>query len=185
MAATLLDAIRTAVGGIRPTFASLTYRTKATNELARYVLILGASVENAYKKDLDAVLAALPTLTDPLDLQAANEMIASFRQSLDKGIGNNDAYTHGPNGGDTFIATAVPNVFINKNDGSLHLKGVFVQSKVVLEAGTPRKEVKSKPLTIAKDRLKRTLGLRSNKVRQFILDNIKVAKMNGDTIEFE
>jgi hypothetical protein len=162
-------------------FASLTYRTKATDELARYTLLLGASVENAYKGDLEKVEGALPTLTDPLDIEAAREIIASLRQSLDKGIGNNDAYTLQG----VYAPTGIDGVFINTNDNALHLRNVFVQSKVVLQDGKPRKAVNSKPLTIAKDKLKKMLALRSNKLRQFALDNITKAKVNGDTIVFE
>lgn len=162
-------------------FASLTYRTKATDELARYTLLLGASVENAYAGDLQKVEEALPTLTDSLDVQAATEIINSLRQSLDKGIGNNDAYTLQG----VYASTGIPGVFINTNDNALHLRNVFVQSKVVLQEGKPRKPVNSKPLTIAKDKLKKMLGLRSNKLRQFALDNITKAKVNGDTIIFE
>lgn len=162
-------------------FASLTYRTKATDELARYTLLLGASVENAYAGDLQKVEDALPTLTDSLDVQAATEIINSLRQSLDKGIGNNDAYTLQG----VYASTGIPGVFINTNDNALHLRNVFVQSKVVLQEGKPRKPVNSKPLTIAKDKLKKMLGLRSNKLRQFALDNITKAKVNGDTITFE
>lgn len=167
------------VTGVR--FASLTYRTKATSEVARYVVLLGASLTNAYKGDLEKVEAALPTLTDPLDIQAANEMIASFRQSLDKGFGKNDAYTLK----DVYAPTGIDGVFVNTNDDTLHLRNVFVVSKAVIAAGTPRKPVNSKPLTIAKDKLKRSLGLRSNKLRQFVLDNVSIAKVNGDTIIFE
>jgi hypothetical protein len=162
-------------------FASLTYRTKATDELARYTLLLGASVENAYKGDLEKVEAALPTLTDALDVQAARELINSLRNSLDKGIGNNDAYTLQG----VYTPTGIAGVFINTNDNALHLRNVFVQSKVVLVEGKPRKAVNSKPLTIAKDKLKKALGLRSNKIRQFALDNITKAVVNGDTISFE
>lgn len=162
-------------------FASLTYRTKATDELARYTLLLGASVENAYAGDLQKVEDALPTLTDSLDVQAATEIINSLRQSLDKGIGNNDAYTLQG----VYASTGIPGVFINTNDNALHLRNVFVQSKVVLQEGKPRKPVNSKPLTIAKDNLKKMLGLRSNKLRQFALDNITKARVNGDTIVFE
>ena len=162
-------------------FASLTYRTKATDELARYTLLLGASVENAYAGDLQKVEDALPTLTDSLDVQAATEIINSLRQSLDKGIGNNDAYTLQG----VYASTGIAGVYINTNDNALHLKNVFVQSKVVLQEGKPRKAVNSKPLTIAKDKLKKMLGLRTNKLRQFALDNITKAKVNGDTITFE
>ena len=162
-------------------FASLTYRTKATDELARYTLLLGASVENAYAGDLQKVEDALPTLTDSLDVQAATEIINSLRQSLDKGIGNNDAYTLQG----VYASTGIAGVYINTNDNALHLKNVFVQSKVVLQEGKPRKAVNSKPLTIAKDKLKKMLGLRTNKLRQFALDNITKAKVNGDTIIFE
>jgi hypothetical protein len=162
-------------------FASLTYRTKATDEVARYTLLLGASVENAYKGDIQKVEEALPTLTDALDIQAAQEIIASLRQSIDRGIGNNDAYTLQG----VYTPTGIAGVFINTNDNALHLRNVFVQSKVVLAVGKPRKAVVSKPLTIAKDKLKKALGLRSNKLRQFALDNITKAKVNGDTIVFE
>lgn len=162
-------------------FASLTYRTKATDELARYTLLLGASVENAYKGDIQKVEEALPTLTDALDIQAAGDIITSLRNSLDKGIGNNDAYTLQG----VYQFTGIDGVYINTNDNALHLRNVFVQSKVVLEEGKPRKPVNSKPLTIAKDKLKKMLGLRSNKLRQFALDNIAKAKVNGDTITFE
>ena len=167
------------VSGVQ--FASLTYRTKATDELARYTLLLGASLENAYSNDIAKVEAALPTLTEPLEIQAASDILASLRQSLDKGIGNNDAYTLQG----VYASTGIPGVFINTNDNALHLRNVFVQSKVVLQEGKPRKPVNSKPLTIAKDKLKKMLGLRSNKLRQFALDNITKAKVNGDTITFE
>lgn len=162
-------------------FASLTYRTKATGELSRYTLILGANLENAYKGDIAKLEAAIPTLTDPLDIQAANEILTSLRNSMEKGIGNNDDFTLKG----VYVATGIPSVFINSNDNVLHLRNVFVQSKVVLEEGEPRKEVKSKALTIAKDKMKKALGLRTNKLRQFALDNITIAKVNGDTITFE
>lgn len=162
-------------------FASLTYRTKATDELARYTLLLGASLENAYSNDIAKVEAALPTLTDPLDIQAAHDIITRLKKSLDAGIGNNDDYTLQG----VYAPTGIAGVYINTNDNALHLKNVFVQSKVVLQEGKPHKAVNSKPLTIAKDKLKRMLGLRSNKIRQFALDNITKAKVNGDTITFE
>lgn len=162
-------------------FASLTYRTKATGEKARYTIILGANLENAYKSDVAKVEAHIPTITDPLELQAANELLTSLQNSLDKGIGNNDDFTLKG----VYVATGIPSVFINSNDNVLHLRNVFVQSKVVLEEGEPRKEVKSKPLTIAKDKMKKSLGLRTNKLRQFVLDGITIAKVNGDTITFE
>jgi hypothetical protein len=162
-------------------FASLTYRTKATEELARYTLLLGASLENAYKGDVEKVEAALPTLTEPLEIQAARDILASLRQSLDKGIGNNEAYTLQG----VYAPTGVPGVYINTNDNALHIKNVFVQTKVILEDGKPRKPVNSKPLTIAKDKLKKSLALRTNKLRQFALDNITKAVVNGDTITFE
>ena len=162
-------------------FASLTYRTKASGELARYTLLLGASLDNAYKADLAKVEDAMPTLTDALDINAAHEIATSLRTSSDKGLGNNDAYTM--QGG--YTPTGIPNVYINTNDNALHIKNVFVQSKVVLQEGKPRKPVNSKPETIAKDNLKKLLGLRSNKIRQFALDNITKAVVNGDTITFE
>lgn len=168
-----------AVQGAR--FASFVYRAKESGELARHTVILGASKEAMYRKDAETLRAALPSLAG-LPKDAGEALLASIENSLAKGIGNNDAYTHGPEQGDTWLHLSnLPDVKISKNDGSVHLVAPRV-SKTVIEAGT-FKEVKSRPLTLAKKMLKRELELRADTFRQFDLYNITTAKMNGETLE--
>lgn len=175
----LLDQLSASKGA---KFASFKYRTKGTDELSLYLVTLGASVENAYRHDVETLEALIPSLTG-VDLDAANAILASLNKSLDGGIGNNPAYTHGAASGDTYAFTDVPGIVVNKNDGALHLKNVLVQHKTVIEAGNPQKPVKSSDLTLAKRKLERSL--RKGKIRQFALLGISVAKLNGETIEFE
>lgn len=163
-------------------FASFTYRTKGTGELSRYLVILGASIETVYQNDAEKLETIIPTLSGEA-LAAANAILTSLRVSLDGGIGNNPAYTHGGDAGDTYAKTDVPGISVNKNDGELHLRNVLLQGKTVLEEGTPKKAVKSSSLTLAKRKIERTL--RKSDIRQFALSGISIAKLNGETIEFE
>lgn len=161
-------------------FVSFTYRSAETNELARYTLLLGVNMATLYAKDLATLEALRPTL-DGLDAEAADALLASLRESLEKGIGNNSAYTHGPEKGATYESIpGAPGLKLNMNDGTLHVLGLL-ERKTVLEEGTPRKDVKSKPLTLAKRALER--DLRRSKIRQFRLPNLTVAKLNGDVLE--
>ncbi len=167
-------------------FASFKYRSKGTNVVSRYNVTLGIDLTALYRRDKLAVLNAIPSLSG-IDLDAANEIVKSLDNSLDNGVGNNDAYTHGKNAGDTYLPTDIPNVSISKNDGSLHLKNVIVRSSVIIDDSQRivKKPVNSKPLTIAKDNLKKSLDLGIGKIIQFKLEGISIAKLNGETIEIE
>ena len=163
-------------------FASFTYRAKGTGELSRYLVILGANIEKVYQDDAEKLATIIPTLTGE-DLDAANAILTSLQTSLDSGIGNNPAYTHGVDAGDTYATTDVPGIKVNKNDGALHLCNVLLHNKKVIEEGTPKKPVKSSSLTLAKKKIERSL--RKSDIRQFALSGISVAKLNGETIEFD
>lgn len=160
-------------------FAGLTYRSKETHELARYTVILGVDRTALYQKDRETLRTMLPSL-EGLPKQAAEALLASIEESLAKGLGNNSAYTHGPEQGDTYLTfDGLPDVKLNVNDGVLHLMAI-VQSKTVLEEGE-YKHVNSKPLTLAKNAIRREL--RQSKIRQFALPNLSKAKLNGETLE--
>ncbi len=162
-------------------FASFKYRTKGTNELSQYLVILGADVTNVYQKDVETLEAMIPTLSG-IDKEAAEAILASLRVSLDGGVGNNPNYTHGKANGDTYITTEIPSVKVNKNDNALHLMNVLLQRKTVIEAGV-YKAVKSSDLTIAKRKIEKML--RKGDIRQFALSGVQIAKLNGETIEIE
>jgi hypothetical protein len=170
----LIEQLRRMVGA---KFAAFTYRSRETNELARYVLILGANLTTLYEKDRETLTALLPTL-DGLKADAATALLASIDESLAKGLGHNAAYTHGPEQGDTY-ETILPGLKIHKTDGTLHVTGLL-HRKTVLEEGV-HKVVKSKPLTLAKREIEREL--RRSKIRQFRLPNLLTAKLNGETLE--
>ena len=159
-------------------FARFVYRSKGDNKLAKVVIILGASTETLYRKDVAALEALLPTLTEPLDVEAANAILASRQKSLEVGIGNNPAYTAA---GAFIFPPSIPGVKVCITDASLHVTGLL-QSEEVLEEGI-KKVVNSKPLTIAKRKIESKLP--SARFRQYRLDNVLSAKVAGEVLEIQ
>lgn len=159
-------------------FASFIYRAKETNELQRIVVILKASTENLYEKDVVALEAMLPDLATPLEIAACKYLIASRKESLSKGIGNNSAYTCA---GAYITPMDIEGVKLLLSDGSLHVCGLL-QHKTVIEKGV-YKTVNSSAQTKARDAIRKVLP--SGRFRQYRLDHVKSAKLNGETIEIE
>lgn len=160
-------------------FASFIYTAKAsgprlTDETARHVLILGASTEALYRRDLEALAEIAPTLTG-LEAEAAERIAESRRVSLALGVGENPAYT----AADAYRPTAVRGVKVHNVTGELHVTGLAVR-KDVLTPATYR-TVKSKPETLARQAVEARLP--SARFRQYKLSGVSVAKLNGETIE--
>lgn len=159
-------------------FAAFTYRTKGTNELQKVTVILGASTEKLYHKDVEVLTAMLPELQG-IEKLAATELLNSRLNSLAKGIGHNDAYTC-----EDVYQTVNANtmgVKIHKENGELHIVGLM-EHKTVLEPGE-YKEVKSSAKTIAKNAIRAQLP--STRFRQYRFNNVTSAKLNGETLELE
>lgn len=160
-------------------FASFVYTAKAsgprlTEEVARHVVILGASTEALYRRDLEALAILAPTLSG-LEAEAAELIAESRRVSLAVGIGANPAYT----AVDAYEPTAVQGVKVHTVTGELHVTGLAVR-KDVTTAATYR-TVKSKPETLARRAVEAQLP--SARFRQFKLSGVTVARLNGETIE--
>lgn len=179
---TLANKIREMAGTAK--FVSFTYRSKKANELARHTIILGATYKGVVERSKLA-LELLPIseilslgISQELAVEAKNKILASFNKTLEaiaNGTQNEDytkigQYIHLGNG-----------LSINSTDGSFQLFGL-AHAKVVIEKGE-YKEVKSRPLTIAQDKIKELLPI--SKFREFALDfgNIQSARMNGETLE--
>lgn len=161
-------------------FANLTYRTEKTKELSRYSLILGASTEVLYTKDIE-ILEDMVTRLDGIKLEAAQAILASRRQSLEKGIGSNDAYTNA----DTYVhVDGIPGVRIHKETGILYVAALS-QGKTVIEEGEPQKPVNSRPLTIAKKEIEKTLPSARFRLFKLTIQNIRRAALNGEVLEIE
>lgn len=161
------------------TFASFVYRSKSDNSVARYTVILGGKYSNLLEKSkLELELNLSENKYTGIDLDAANAVLDSINKSIiahSNGTQNSD-YTkknqYEPLGN---------GMNINTKDNSIQVFGLL-QSKVVIEPGV-RKEVKSSPMTIAKNKVRKALPI--SKFREFAFDigNIKTVKVNNDTLE--
>ena len=176
-------------------FASFVYKAKGSGQTHKYLLILGASTKNLYDKDIDILedmLRDLAGATDSIEYTAADSILASRRQSLAKGIGNNDAYAHK----DTYThMNNMPGVKIHNETGELYISGLvenvsevrdlvltakekdFIEKAKVEKA---RKKAARRPLTIAKDDIRKVLP--SDRFADFKLSEVSVAKASGDTL---
>jgi hypothetical protein len=160
-------------------FANVVYRVKKNNELAKYRIILGASTEVLYQKDIVKLEELYPTLEAELDKLACAAILDSRKESLTLGIGNNTKYTCA----DVYVeADGIPGVKIHKETGCLYVTGLL-EEKTVIEAGEPYKEVKSRPLTIAKRKIEKDLP--SHRFRQLIIKRVRRLAANGEVLEIE
>jgi len=149
-----------AINGVK--FVGVTYRSKSTGELARHVLILGASYKEVTRKSMEEITRKLPTLSG-IDLQAANDLLVSYSKSLlamDTGTEHEDYTKAG------LYDLICPGLKVSRADNSLELCGLS-HSKTVIEQGT-YKHVNSKPLTLAKQAIEKELP--RGKFRTLALD---------------
>ncbi len=148
-------------------------------EQSHVTLHLGTNLERAYRDDLETLLANRELyVNEPIYLLAIDELIASVRNSLEKGIGNNDAYTKK----DTYEQLA-PNVKMHKETGALYVSG-FQHRKTVIETLKERKPVKSSEKTIAKKTIAKRLNLKKDKFREYIIDEKHMGRVRvkGNTL---
>ncbi len=176
--AQITKAVR-AIQGCR--FASLTYLSKSSGELARYTANFGFSYHQIVEKSLVEIELLIAENADKWDAtwkQAAEELRASFKETLaahERGE-QNKAYTkkgqYIPLGNGANLNTA---------DNSIQLFGLVNTKTVLVEGHYPT--VNSAAKTIAKNKLRKMLPV--GNFREFALDESQVAQMkiNGDVIE--
>lgn len=141
------------------------YLSKGSNELANHTIVAGYSYENAKAHDLNVVAAAdAAALAAQLGTEQAlvEQALAEITTSLTKpdktrSEAQINAFTH--------VGTGMK---VHNETGQLYIHGLTVRKKV-LQAGE-YKAVNSKPITICKNRVKKALGLRTDKVRTYIFD---------------
>jgi len=157
-------------------FASFDYIPKERGGRAKVQVILGASTANVYEKDVAALRRVVPLLkavhaTLPT-IQAAEELLASRLESLEKGIGNNSAYTLK----DTFTPLAhLPGLKIHNETGDLYITGLVERWEVV-EEGAPKKAVKSSDKTLAKREIEKRF-LSSQRIKTLVLAGVTGARL--------
>ena len=159
-------------------FASFTYTARGTGEVSKYLVNLGVDFTKVYTDDLATLEALIPALSG-IELEAATEIRDSIAKSL-------RAWEDGANNPDSTSAHAytdipgVPGMKVHTDTGDLHLLCMVVK-KEVLVPGEYR-VVKSRPKTIAKQAIERTL--RRSKIRQFALPGLSRAALQGQVIVF-
>jgi hypothetical protein len=160
----------------KSSFVSFVYEND--HAVTRYIVRLGTSLRGTYERGLKMLEAHRELyVNDAVQLQAIDELIASCKNSLDKGIGNNDSYTKK----DVYDYLA-PNLKVHKETGKIYLFG-FVAKKFVLKNKEPYKTVNSSAKTLAKKAL-RERYTKLDKFREFVLDEKHFGSMSiqGDRI---
>lgn len=158
------------------TFLNLHKYCNGAGEVADYNIIFHISYENALKRSV----AILESLVPDSDLQALakHELLEGYHTSISKlketAIEDiediDDGYTRFFDADGSYIK----GVKLHDKTGILHLYGLVHQKRVI--APGFYKKVNSKPLTIEKRKLERTVPL--GKFRQFKLGSDQVEKIS-------
>lgn len=172
----LLNSISSLAG--RAQFVALTY-TNAQKEKARYTIILNGNYRGVLEKSLLELTIQLPDLKE-IEKEACEALIASIHKSLAANAVGEVSEDYTKRG--LYVPSGVPGVKVSTNDNTLELSGLL-HSKVVLEPGEARKPVRSAPLTVAKNQLRRQTA--QGKFRTFCLENIQSARINGNILELD
>lgn len=154
---------------------SVLYRKKGkpghgAGEISRQTVLLNVNRDNALRRDLATIKAKFSSLTDPVEIEAAQEIISSLEASLS---GFNPNYTkHG-----YYDGHGNGNVQSSDVSGSVYVKGYVIKKEVLVKG--EYKEVKSRAKTLAKKKLSK--GFKSSRFREFIVtpDNLKSLSVNG------
>lgn len=156
--------------------ASFVYRSKSDQSLCQFTVLLGVSMERAYRRDL-AILKALGK-QDSRDREAARrELMTSIEESLNqwkRGKQNQnyvlkDLYEDFNQG----IKMRLIKESVMKNPKNPEVSAIlfvgYVIGRKVLEPGIPRKPVNSSRKTIEKQKLSRLL--KRGRIRSFCIEN--------------
>jgi len=174
----IIDLIASQAGLAR--FASFTYCSRSTGEVARYTLQLGFSYRNILHKSIIDLEVERQIMTD-LPRQAADEILASLNASL---AGTQSKYTKKDIYEDYKVdGKTIQGIKVNKNDGSLKIFGLVTSKVQISPEVTPHKKYNSAPLTVEKNRITKMLPI--GRFREFALDNLAIAKLNGETLVLE
>ena len=163
-------------------FVSLkNYRSdKSDNtEVADILINVGISYEKLKADDLEVLQATKRSIGS---FVTENFGIAILEQAIDEKIQSilkpNENRSNGQK--DAFVILNNGMKYCPNTD-SLIINGSVVRKTVIVKGEF--KEVKSKPLTLAKKHLDKALDLKLAKLRYYKLSNLGAIKVSGDTIE--
>lgn len=172
-----VDALRDATqNGCR--FMSFLYTTKGEGKTSRYTINFGIDYAEAVKADLEALKAYQPQ--NDLEAEAKLQMETSMTETLTQGVSS--SYTQV----DTFDHIG-RGMHQHKETGEIYVWGFVHQTELVAPATNPKKPVNSRPLTLAKKAIKKSLDFKCERFGKFIINPSHIAgiKVNGDLIEIQ
>lgn len=154
----------TELGKLRTSSTFLTlkgYRSES-GEVADYNIVFHMSYKNALLRSIAVLESIIPE--DELEAQAKKECLESFMTSLDKMENTpieeiEDSYRRFTDSDGQYIK----GVKLHEETNTLHVYGLVVNKKVIMPG--IYKKTNRKPLTIAKDKLRRLCPV--SKFRQF------------------
>jgi hypothetical protein len=170
--ANLTNALAKSPTGV--SFVSIKGYTNSYGEVSNNVVNVGASLSNAKTKDIETLQSLDVTALggDSILFEKARvELINSFiNPNENRSNGQIDAYT--------IVAKGIK---VHNESGEIYVFGLRNSKSVLAEGIYPI--VNSRPLTIAKNSLKK--NLKSSKFTQFKLSATSVIKANGEELIFE
>lgn len=166
----LIEKLKTITG---VSFVSVVY-TNEQNEKQHTLFNVGVNYEKAKAKDLEYlknldITELNSDLSADLLMEATQSLINDFEKTISKEKVKKDNFIHLTNG-----------LKQHTENNELYVYGMLVH-KTVLSEGE-YKEVNSKPLTIAKNLIRK--NLKTSKYRQYKIGKAEQFKIKGDTIVF-
>lgn len=170
-------------------FISVNGYENSAGEIANLIINTNISVKNAKVKDLETLKNV--TEKDIADISlssgigidvlnsALSELVTKAEQNLSEKI--EDRSTQSKAQADTYIHLT-PAIKMHKETLQIYVTGMR-ERKTVIKPGEYKK-VNSRPLTLAKNAIKRHCDLRMEKYRTFKIGNMNEIKINGDTLSF-
>ena len=165
------DVISTLKGALAKgaTFASFYYAAKGTGAEGIYTVNFNVDYKRAKDEDLERLRDYEPE--NELEAQAKDSILNPKARVQRKAT---DTYT-----------TLGKGIRINNNNGAIHIFGFPVNYESI-KAGAPKPGLKGE-LPIAKRELKKKLGFKSDRIRDFIVDPAFISglKLKGNLIQFQ
>jgi hypothetical protein len=161
-------------------FVSLQYRSKESGELSKRLLNLGATIENAKKKDIEMLNEGIPYI--PSDKYTKADWDLALAEKKESLISPDENRSNGQKNAYIVLNEDNGSVRYNMNSTEIYLFGKS-EKKEILEEGV-YKVVKSRAKTIAKKQIEKPL--KSTKFRTLILKNVAgTVKVNKQIINID
>lgn len=168
-----------ASGRTSSTFLSIRGYRSASGEIADHTICFHMSYGSALERSIAALSEIVPA--DDTEATAKAELLASYQKSLEKVRSEPEVLGEVYDRVLDSKGAPIKGIKYHRQSGRLHIFGLAMAKKVLVP-GTYSKEVKSKPLTIAKNRLRKSLPV--ERFRQFIVDpsHCEAIRFEGQTL---